>query len=218
MHEIIQKYCSPEWQKFIEFHSQTLSFPANAKIFDIGDPTEGLYLINEGKVKILTTASNDTTRIIRLAADGDILGHRGFGGTWTYSIAAITLTPCTLTFIPIELFNQIVKANPDLGFFMMMFFAEELRASERLAKLMPVKNLVASVLNQCYSSFGFAEGSKTLLAYTLSRKDIASKAGTTYESVVRSMSDLAREGVIEIDGKQVHILDLKKLKELSEGR
>lgn len=218
MHEIIEKYCSPEWQKFIEFHSQTLTYPTNSTIFKIGDPTEGLYLINEGRVKILTKGANNTERIIRLAADGDILGHRGFGGTWTYSISAITLTPCTVTFISIDLFNQIVMANPKLGFFMMMFFAEELRASERLAKRMPVKNLVASVLNQCYNSFGFAEGSKTLLSYTLSRKDIASKAGTTYESVVRSMSDLARDGVIELDGKLVHIINLEALKELSEGR
>lgn len=218
MHKVIEKYCTPEWQKFIEFHSQTLNFPANTTIFDIGDPTEGLYLIEEGKIKILTAGINDTTRIIRLAATGDILGHRGFGGTWTYSISAITLTPCTLTFIPIELFNQIVKANPELGFFMMMFFAEELRASERLAKIMPVKNLVASVLYQCYNSFGMAEGSSTLISYTLSRKDIASKAGTTYESVVRSMSELARDGIISLDGKQVHILKLQELKELGDGK
>lgn len=214
MHQIISKYCSPEWQQFTDFHSKKLHFEANETIFNIGDNTEGLFFIIKGKVKILTSGSNHQNRIIRLASDGDIIGHRGFGGTWKYSISAVTLTPTDITFVPIEIFNQLVKANADLGFFMMMFFAEELRDSERLAKQLPVKNLVASALYTNYKVFGF-EPKSNKLSYTLSRKDIANKAGTTYESVVRSLSELNKEGVISIDGKAIRINKVEELKELA---
>ena len=66
MHTIISKYCSEEWQDFVKFHSQQLSYKAGENIFNIGDPTEGLYFISSGKIKILTTGVNDTERIIRL--------------------------------------------------------------------------------------------------------------------------------------------------------
>lgn len=212
---IIDKYCSKEWQDFIRFHSKEMNFKANESIINIGEPVEGLYFITEGKVKILTSGINNTERIIRLAADGDILGHRGFGGTWLYSISAITLTPTSVIFLPIDIFNQAVKANPEFGFFMMMFFAEELRDSERLSKQMPVLNLVASALYTNYKVFGFEKESQTKLSYTLSRKDIANKSGTTYESVVRSLAELNKEGIIKIDGKSIHILDLIRLKNMS---
>lgn len=215
MNSIIEKCCSPEWQSFILFHSKTLTYEADETIFNIGDITEGLYFIESGKVKILTSSGNHVNRIIRLASDGDILGHRGFGGSWKYSIQAITLTKTSLLFIPIEIFNQAVKANPEFGFYMMMFFAEELRDSERLAKQLPVKNLVASTLYINYKTFGLEDGSKTKLSYTLSRKDIASKAGTTYESVVRSLAELNKEGIIAIEGKAIHILKPSVLKKLS---
>jgi CRP/FNR family transcriptional regulator len=215
MHTIISKYCSEEWQDFVKFHSQQLSYKAGENIFNIGDPTEGLYFISSGKIKILTTGVNDTERIIRLATDGDILGHRGFGGTWEYSITATTLTPTDVVFIPIEIFNQTVKANAQFGFYMMMFFAEELRDSERLAKLLPVKNLVASALYTNYKIFGLEKGSTTKLSFTLSRKDIANKSGTTYESVVRSLAELNKDGIIKIDGKAIHILDVERLKQMS---
>jgi len=98
---------------------------------------------------------------------------------------------------------------------MMMFFAEELRDSERLAKNLPVKNLVASALYTNYKVFGLENKKSTKLSYTLSRKDIANKSGTTYESAVRSLAELNKDGVIKIDGKAIHILDVERLKQMS---
>ena len=215
MQTTIAKYCSEEWQSFIKFYSKEIKFEAGKNIFNIGDPTEGLYFIESGKVKIQTSGVNNTERIIRLAADGDVLGHRGFGGTWKYSISATTLTSTEVVFIPTEIFNQAVKANPEFGFYMMMFFAEELRDSELMAKQMPVKNLVASALYCNYRVFGFEDKNSTKLSYTLSRKDIANKSGTTYESVVRSLAQLNKEGIIKIDGKAIHILKVNQLKQMS---
>lgn len=100
---------------------------------------------------------------------------------------------------------------------MMMFFAEELRESERLASQLPSRNLVASVLFSNYKVFGFEEGSTTKLSYTLSRKDIASQAGTRYETVVRILADLNKEGVIKSDGKAIHILDINLLEKIRLG-
>lgn len=216
MHKILKKHCTKEWLEFINYHCDIQLYKKGESIFNIGDQTKGLYLINYGKVKVLTS-NGETQRIIRLASDGDILGHRGFGGTWTYSITAIALDDTELTFLPINIFNQIVKGNPELGYFMVMFFAEELRDSERLARLTQVKNGVSSVLYQCYKTFGLEKENKTLLEYTLSRKDIANKAGVSYESVVRTLSDLNKEKIIKIDGKNIHILDLKSLRELAKG-
>ena len=98
-----------------------------------------------------------------------------------------------------------------------MFFAEELRESERLASQLPIRNLIASVLYNNYKVFGFEEGSETKLSYTLSRKDIASQAGTRYETVVRVLTSLNKEEVIQIDGKAIHILNLEKLNEIKVG-
>lgn len=213
MNQIINKYCSKEWQDFVNFHSEIRSFKKNDVIFNIGDDVEGLYLVNSGKVKIVKQTQS-SVRIIRLAASGDVLGHRGFGSPWKYSISAIALEESDLMFIPIDIFNQTVKTNPEFAFYMIMFFAEELRDSESLAFQSLVKNLVASSLLKNYNAFGLIENSSEL-SYSLSRKDIASMAGTTYESVVRSLAELQKDGIIKLDGKSIHIVSLEKLKALS---
>lgn len=215
MNSILENYCSQEWHELIAYHCDVIKFNTGDYIFEIGQKTAGLYFINEGKVKVLVDGANNTQRIIRLATDNDILGHRGFGGNWTYSIGAAALTETEVTFVPMGLFKKLVKTNPDFGYFMMMFFAEELRDSERLALQMPVKNTVASVLYNSYKVFGLEKGSDTMLSYTLSRKDIANKAGTTYESVVRVISELNKADIIKIDGKKLHILNINALKRLA---
>lgn len=212
MNSIIQKHCSKEWQEFVAFHSEEQQFRVNESIFEIGDETKGIFIIDTGKVKITTLTPTKKTRIIRLAANGDVIGHRGFGGSWKYTISAIALEATKVIFIPTKIFNQVVKANPEFGFYMMMFFAEELRDSESLAHQCPVKNLIAQVLYKNLNTFGLEKDS-TKLSYTLSRKDFASMAGTTYETVVRSLSELQKEGVIKIEGKSIHILSEKLLTE-----
>lgn len=214
MHSIIEKYCSTEWRDFVNFHSQIVKTNTDELIFEIGKPVEGIYFITSGKVKITKTIPNGKLRIVRLAADGDIIGHRGFGGHWKYTVSAYALEDTQLLFVPKNIFDQTVKANPDFGFYMMMFFAEELRNTERLAYQCPVKNLVAATLLTNCNVFGLANGTQRL-NYTLSRKDIASMAGTTYESVVRSLAELQKDGAIKIEGKTTHIINKEKLAKIA---
>jgi CRP-like cAMP-binding protein len=47
----------------------------------------------------------------------------------------------------------------------------------------------------------------------LSRQDLASYTGTTYETVFRIMNELVQEGSITLQGKQICIQDSNKLNE-----
>jgi len=97
----------------------------------------------------------------------------------------------------------------------MMFFAEELRRSEEKIMQIPVKNRMARAILNNYKVFGGSKKDPLKLSYTLSRKDYASKAGTTYETVIRVLSDLNKEKIISIEGKSIRILSLEKLTQLS---
>ncbi len=218
MNNLITTCCSKGWCNYIAFHSKIITAHTNENIFNVGDETLGIHIINKGKVKVTAHTGGGTERIIRLASEGDLLGHRGFGGSWKYTVSATALDDTELLFIPLSVFNEAVKANPDFAYEMMMFFAEELRESERLASQLPIRNVIASVLYNNLKVFGFAKGSTTMLSYTLSRKDLASQAGTRYETLVRTLADFNHEGLIRIQGKSIHILDSKRLAELKEGR
>lgn len=209
----IKQYCDEEWLSLLEMHKSVIDFPKGSRIFSEGQNVQGIYIIYSGKVKVLTASDHKTERIIRLASDGDLLGHRGFGGNDTYPISAETLTPTKIAFIPTHIFMNIVKANHKLTYHMMLFFAEELRTSEenmRNLSLLSVKQRVSCALMLNAQVFGMNE--EGILSFTLSRKDIANLAATTYETVIRSLKELANENIIQLNGKNIQILQQEKLK------
>lgn len=215
MKSFIDKHCEDEWKAFIDFHKEVRTYKKGDYIFKAEEETLGLFFVDSGKVKVVYKEYDGSERLIRLASEGDILGHRGFGGTWKYTISALALCNTEVSFISLKTFDTIAKANPNFTYQLMIYFAEELRKSEAKIKKYPVKNLIARAILENYKAFGFESEGSTKLAYTLSRKDFANKAGTTYESAVRTLADLKKEKVIDTEGKSIHILDIKALKELA---
>lgn len=217
MNPILRNNCSEEWLDFIYFYSKTLVFNENDVIFKCGDEVNGLFIVNSGKIKVVAKTGQNQERIVRLVSKNDVLGHRGFGGSWSYTVTAIALDDSELLFIPLKIFNAAVKSNPDFAYFMMMFFAEELRESEKFASQLPIRNKIASVILNNLQVFGFANDDRKTLNYTLSRKDLASLAGTRYETLIRTLADFAGEGLVELEGKSIKILDLERLTSLKNG-
>jgi CRP-like cAMP-binding protein len=213
MKKLLGDDSAAEWTQFIEFHQKKFEFDAGEVIIRQGEPFNGIYAIVEGKVKVVIN-DQDGDRLVRLAANEDIIGHRGLGGDHRYPISAIALIPTTVNFISAEVFQVIAKTNPSFVYNLMMFLAEELRASEENQLMMPVLNRVARTLMMNYRSFGFDENSNRL-SFTISRKDIATHASTTYESVIRTLADLAKRKVIALEGKAIVILDFERLKVLA---
>ena len=215
----INKYCSSEWKPLISYHKTSTDYPAGSTIFKEGDPVLGIYQIYTGKIKVVTSSNGDKERIVRLAKSEELLGHRGLGGKMIYPVTAIALEDSQVTFIPIDIFYSTIKANPELSFQLLMFYADEFKATEkrnRLMSTMSAREKVSVAILSIVNAFGFDEKDKSLLSFTPARKDIASIAGTTYETVIRVLSNLEKSNIIVQEGKAIRVLDLDYLKSLCE--
>ncbi len=215
----INKYCSDEWKPIITFNKTTTDYPAGATIFSEGEPVTGIYEIYAGKIKIVSSYGKGKERIISFAKREQILGYHGLGGNMIYPATAITLEESQVTFIPIDIFYKAVKANPDMALYLVKFFADKLKGSETRMKLQSVMTAlekVAFALLTIINSFGFDKKDTTLLSFTPSRRDIASLAGTTYETVIRVLAEFEKSAVIKIESKSIRIIDTKKLERICE--
>lgn len=215
--KLFKKYCSEEWLPIFEMNKIIIEVKAKQRIFNEGDPVKGIYFIEEGKVKVLSGFNRNDEKIIRIACNDMILGHRGIHYKH-YHISAVTLTNTTLTFLPINIFIKIIKANPNMAVYLLDFFVEELReAEERMDSLLNFdpKKRVAMVLIKLIDCFGYASKNSNLLSFTLSRADIANMVGTTYETVIRTLAHFEKINLIELVGKEIAIKNSSKLTKLA---
>ena len=215
--KLFKKYCSNEWLPIFNLNKSTINIKAKQRIFNEGGAVNGIYFIEEGKVKVLSKFNGKVEKIIRIASNDMILGHRGIHYKH-YHISSVALTDTTLTFLPITIFIKIIKANPNMAVYLLNFFIEELReAEERMDNLLNFdpKKRVALVLLKLIDCFGYAKKQNNLLSFTLSRSDIANMVGTTYETIIRTLASFEKLKLIELVGKDIAIKDIKKLKELA---
>ena len=217
---LFTKYCSNESKKVFEKNRQTLFFEEGQRIFNEGEQVKGIYFIERGRIKVLSKSHDNSEKIIRLASNEMIVGHRGLN-TKVYPISAETLAESVITFLPIEVFSSILKSNNEMAVYLINFLSDELRDSETRMKnllILDPKTRIAIILMKLIDCFGYKknEGNK-LLSYTLSRTDIANMAGTTYETVIRTLAALKKERVIDLVGKEIAIVNAKKLNQVATG-
>lgn len=213
LHEncLLCQHVTPEWLELIEQHRQVLNFKKGQHIFTEGSKVEGMFFILSGKVKI-EMSWGERSHIVRLAKDGDILGHRGFGLDDIYPASGIAVAPTSVCFVPTDFFVKLLKTNTQLLFRLTFLYADELKKTERKLRNLAhvqVKGRVAEALLDIREAYGTDDSG--VLGHRMSRKDIASIAGTTYESVVRMLNELVADNLIALVGMDIKLLDVDRL-------
>lgn len=206
------KRCKREWLKAIDVNRKLIHYKKGESIFHEGDTVNGMYFIFSGLVKVHKKWSDNKELILRFAKDGAIVGHRGLGGDTIYPVSATALAASDICFVDLDFFIATLKVNPDYLFDLMMFFAAELKESEKRMRNiahMNTKGRIGQSLLTLQDKFGTdADG---FINIEISRQDLASYTGTTYETLFKIMNELSEENAVQIDSKRTKLLDKTKL-------
>jgi CRP-like cAMP-binding protein len=202
------RLCLKDWIPAVDTHRTNIRYRKGELLFREGDEVKGIYFVYQGLVKVHKHWNDDKELILRFADNGAIVGHRGLGGDNYYPVSATALEPTTVCFLELDFFNSSLKVNHEFALHLLNFFAEELKESEkRMRNLahMSVKGRLANALLILKNKFGVSESGH--LSITISRQDLASYIGATYETVFRTLAELVNEHIIQLSGKNITILN-----------
>jgi CRP-like cAMP-binding protein len=99
----------------------------------------------------------------------------------------------------------------------MLMMAKDLAISEIQTVNLTQKHIrgrLAESLLLLLKNYGFEEDGQTL-AMLLPREDLANMSNMTTSNAIRTLSQFAQEGLIELDGKRIKITDEKGLEKIS---
>lgn len=183
-------------------------------IFYEGNDPYGLYCVNSGKIKVYKMDAEGHQQIVRLAGPGDILGYRCLLAGEPYSATSETLEEATVCFIDKKTFFHLLESHPSTAFQVMMALANDLRFAEEKMTNMVHKNVrerLAELFLIFKAKYGEATNPGVKLNISLTREEIAELIGTTQESVIRLMSEFKKDGLINVKGRQITLLDPARL-------
>lgn len=206
----------PELADFLQ-QKHRFKVPKGQSFIMEGAPVHGLFFVYKGAVKLLKTGINGKEQIVRLAKEGEIIGHRGFGVGEYYQIGAVAVEDSILCSFTKKLLRDTLQSFPKLTYDFMTFYSEELNRSEtkvrKFAQMTVRERVIDAIL---YINRKFKQ-KKGWLNLELSRRELADFAGTTEEQAIRMLSSLKKEELIKVEGRKIGIVKIKQLKkEISE--
>lgn len=200
-------------QRFVE-----VGFQPGETVYAAGDPAERLFVVADGKVKLLQHAAGGRNVLLDILASGDFFGNLAVLGVTEYPDTALAQTSSCVLSIRSDDFRQVLDAHPQLALKTLAVMAERLNAAnQRVLQLsaLPVEKRIALALLKLGEKLGRAQEDGLLIDVPLSRDELAEMTGTTTETVSRVMSQFQARGVVAGGRQWVAITDRNQLEALA---
>ena len=182
-------------------------------IYQEGDSPKRLYFIASGKIKTFRTNELGKEYITKVYVSGDFVGYNALLSDAPYFESAMAIEDVEISFIPKGDFYALLHNNRDFSARFIKMLANNVdEKEEQLLSLAynSIRKRVAEVLVSLYERYQ-EDGQDTI---SILRDDLASMVGTAKESVIRTITDFKKEGLINVNGGTITILDKEGLEDL----
>ncbi len=191
---------------------QTLKFNKGETIFEDGGTPNGVYFLSKGTAKLSKQGVYGKEQILRFIKEGDLIGYRSLLCGEDFQAKAEAMTEVEAQFLPSDIFLHLLEVAPRLSFVMLQKIAFELGESANTVTFLAQKTVrerLAEILLLLEQKLGTdPEG---FIKISLTREEIANIIGTATESAIRLISEFKQDGLIEVEGRNLKILNHDKL-------
>ncbi|MBC5620057.1 MULTISPECIES: Crp/Fnr family transcriptional regulator [Butyricimonas] len=200
------------------FTDDTVKFYKKGEyIYKEGSRIKGCYFLFSGVVKIFQTGITGKEQIIRFGKESEMFGFRSVIRNELACTSVETLSDCILCYISYTSLTHMMKHSSDFAYEMMQIACKELEEANRHIRDIAQKSVkarLAEILLLIASDFGVEEDGT--LRLNITREDLSNFVGTATETLIRLLSDLKNEGLVEAKGRKIKLLDHDKLKRLAD--
>lgn len=192
---------------------EVLKFKKGETVYQHGDHSNSLFLLLKGVVKTHTMDDNAKELITGLYKADDFLGFTSFENNQPYSETATAVEETELVGISKAYVKDILKNSQEVSLELMNMLTDNLAE----VKLQLVRMAYSSVRKKTASTIlQFVEvmNKKPDAPLRISRSDLATTAGIATESLIRTLSDFKKDGILEIEGRDIRVLDLEALRSI----
>jgi len=183
-------------------------------IFIEGDDSNGFYLIASGKVKVYKMSPDGKEKILHILNPGEPFGEVAVFTGARLPANADTIKKSTLLFIPKKKFIALISANPSLALNMMAVLSKRLRQFASQIEELCLKDVpgrLAGYLLVVHEENDY----KTEITLSITKGQLASLLGTIPETLSRIMAKMSSQHLIDVQGKEIKLLNLNGLTDLS---
>ncbi len=200
----------PEEVESLAAAAVRLRKPSGATLVEEGAAAESVYIVLRGRVNLVREGAGRDL-ILSSLGSGDVIGEGCAFDDTPMSTSAVTATPTELLQIPADVVAAHVKRQPETLVRLMRLMSTKLRDIENVASslaLHDVEERLKRTLVRLAQRQGrrAPQSSSWILAPVPTQSELARMVGSCRETVSRTLSAMARNGLVSSSGRRM-ILD-----------
>ncbi len=182
------------------------TFQRGENIFFEGDKGIGFYMVGEGRVKIFKVSFAGKEHILHIFGPGEPFGEVPVFHGQPFPATAEALEKTVTLFFPRDKFVLLVEANPSLALNMLAVLSQRLRRFAGQIESLSLKEVPARLAGYLLY-LSHEQGESDAVVLDISKGQLASLLGTIPETLSRIFGKMSDEGLIQVNGRKISLLD-----------
>lgn len=190
------------------------NYKAGQTIYEEGKQSNHFFFVDKGVVKSHRMDEYGKELITSIYKEGDFFGNTSFAKANAYEEYATAMEDTRIYAVSKEELKEILVNNSNITLELIDVMGDN------------IAGIKEQLLEMAYGSVR-KKAARTILLFSqkirrhptqsirISRSDLASVAGMASETLIRTLSDFKKEGLLEIEGRNIKLLNVEALKKIS---
>lgn len=187
-------------------------------LFRAGGVFKSLYVVRTGFFKTVVSTADGREQVSGFYMSGELMGLDGIG-LERYACTAVALENTDVCVLHMDELNALGRSIPELQWHVQKIMSREIVRDHDLFFLlgsMKAQGRIASFLINLLTRLHARGQAGDAVLLRMTREEIGSYLGLTIETVSRTLAKLARQGIINVQLKEIRILNVPALHQLAQ--
>ena len=185
-------------------------FAKGETIFFEGDEADGFYIVSSGQIKVFKMNPMGKEHILHIFGPGEPVGEVPVFSRQPFPANAEALIKSTTFFFPRKEFVTLIEKNPSIALNMLAVLSRRLRQFATQIENLSLKEVPARLAGYLLYMAKEQENND-VITLPVSKGHLASLLGTIPETLSRIFARMSEEGLIQVEGRSITILDREGL-------
>ncbi|WP_445736528.1 response regulator [Mariniflexile sp.] len=201
-------------KNFFDDNGNEIAYAKGDVIYEEGQNSNNIFLISKGLIKCHKLDEQGKDLTTALYKEDDLFGYTSFTQNMTYQETATAIKDSKLLALSKNELINVLNINHNVTLELIQLLSDDLTlVKDQLLQMAysSVKKRTATTILKFAEKLNYKPND----AIRISRNDLASVAGIAIESLIRTLSSFKDLGLIEIEGRNIKILDINKLEQIT---
>lgn len=194
--------------------ASTLQLAEGEHLFRQQQPAHYFFLLKTGEIKLYRLSPSGEEKVIELIREGQTFAEAVMfmqGGA--YPVNAQALVNCQLVQIEMDAFRSLLEQSPQTCLKILGHMSQRLHGVIQEIDQLTLQNAKMRVVRFLLKELPINAVAPTLLQWTTPKAVLASRLSVRPETFSRILQQLIQEETIQVEGKNVMVLDIDALRQ-----